>query len=191
VIDGSTRARARRGVPIGAGRFGRVRSRRVRSTVPGDRDLDGIPDVLDVDDDGDLILDKLDRSSGGRAAQGPDERFVLHSRLTLYLPNTANANAAGLSDAALDTALSTGGDLLLTVLPGDSLPDSPELDCGGSIQQPPRPEGLVYCRPQASGGIGTVGYPPGALPPPFPDCCDPDSDGLGTMRADAGRSASH
>jgi hypothetical protein len=185
-VDANSHARARRGAPIGAGRFGRVRSRRVRAPIPGDSDLDGIPDVLDVDDDGDLILDKLERPRARRAAhtaQG-EEQFGFHSRLTLYLDTTANANVAGLTDAQMDAALAYGGDLLLNVLPGDSSPNSPELDCGGSIQEPPRPEGLIYCRPHASGGVGRVGYPfPGG---DFPECCDPDTDGLGTLAAEAG-----
>jgi hypothetical protein len=188
-VDASRRARARSGVPIGAGRFGRVRSLHVRASVPGDSDLDGVPDVLDVDDDGDRILDRLDRSSARAARTAQDEeRFDFHSRLTLYLDTTANANAAGLTPEQMDTALSSAGDLLLTVLPGDALPNSPELDCGGAIQQPPRPDGLIYCRPHSSGGIGRLFQP--AVPPsdlrPFPDCCDRDGDGLGTLTADTG-----
>lgn len=191
-LDANRRARAKKGVPIGAGRFGRVRSRRTRGGVPGDRDLDGIPDVLDVDDDGDLKLDSSD-SAGGRlamAAQSDEQINFFFSRLTHTLDTTANANATGLTAADMDTALSTGGDLLVSVLPtqgvpGDIGPNSPELDCGGSIQQPPRPEGLVYCRPHPSGGIGTIGRYSGAETP-FPDCCDPDGDGLGTLTADTG-----
>lgn len=185
-VDANSHARARRGTPIGAGRFGRVRSRRVRAPVPGDSDIDGIPDVLDVDDDGDRILDKLERPRARRAARTAQdgEQFGIHSRLTLYLDTTANANAAGLTDAQMDAALAYGGDLLLQILPGDSSPNSPEVDCGGSIQQPPRPDGLIYCRPHSSGGIGTAGYPqPGV---PFPDCCDPDGDGFGTLVGDFG-----
>jgi protease-4 len=60
--------------------------------------VDGIPDVLDVDDDGDRVLDKFDRPRrSARAAQEPEERFDLHSRLTLSLDQTANANVAWLN----------------------------------------------------------------------------------------------
>jgi hypothetical protein len=192
-IDGRRTARARKGIPIGAGRFGRVRSRHVRATVRGDLDLDGIPDVLDVDDDGDKILDRLDRSSARsavRAAADPEdpEQFGFHTRLTLYLDTTANANAAGLTPAQMDTALASGGDLLLTLLSGDASPNSPELDCGGAIQQPPRPDGLIYCRPHSSGGIGRLFQPavPDSALQPFPDCCDPDGDGLGSLNNNTG-----
>ena len=183
-VDQDAVVRARRGKPIGAGRFGRVRSRRVTAPLTADRDIDGVPDVLDVDDDGDLILDKVDRSAT-RAAQA-EERFDFHTRVTLTIDQTANANAAGLSGERMDTALSTASSLLLTVLPGDDVPNSPELDCGGSIQDPPRPIGLVYCRPHASGGTGTVLVGPNAGQP-FPDCCDLDDDGLGKLTADTGQ----
>jgi hypothetical protein len=180
--------RARRGKPIGAGRFGRVRSRDVRDPLPADRDLDGIPDVLDVDDDGDLVPDAVDPLRGGRAAQD-EEQFGFFSRLTLGIDQTANANATGLSGAQMDAALSAHSDLLLSVLPSEPDPNYPELDCGGSIQDPPRPVGLIYCRSHAppSNGIGTIGrYQQSERP--FPDCCDPDGDGLGTLTADTGPS---
>src|SRR5207247_2254940 len=67
-LDAKRQARAKKGVPIGAGRFGRVRSRHAHGGAPGDSDLDGIPDPLDVDDDGDLILDNLDHSPTGGGA---------------------------------------------------------------------------------------------------------------------------
>src|SRR6187402_2790036 len=67
LVDGSLRARARKGVPIGAakgaGKAGLVRSKHAKGGAPGDSDLDGIPDTLDIDDDGDLILDDYDRST--------------------------------------------------------------------------------------------------------------------------------
>jgi hypothetical protein len=184
-LDARQTASAKKGVPIGAGSFGRVRVRKPKGGS-GDRDLDGIPDVIDVDDDGDLVLDRVDLSTGARAAQDPTggvaERFGMHTRLQLTLGQTANANAAPpgspLTVQQIDTALSSMGNLLMDVLPGDSLPNSPELDCGGAIQQPPRPVGLVYCRPHSTGGIGSV------FGAPFPDNFDPDGDGLGTLRPD-------
>lgn len=189
-IDRDRLARAKRGVPIGASRFGRVRSQKPHLPPEGGLDFDGIPDLLDVDDDGDLILDKFDRSALSKSAHVADgsEQFDLHSRLTLYLDNTANANAAGLTAVQMDDELSMNSDLLLTMLPGDSSPNSPELDCGGSIQQPPRPEGLIYCRPHSAGGVGSVFAPAVNVPdlPAFPDCCDPDGDGLGTMSGTPG-----
>ena len=70
------RARARNGVPIGAGVLGRVRSRPAGPAGAGrDRDLDGIPGRFDVDDDGDLVLDVRERVArqgvqGDAAAEG-------------------------------------------------------------------------------------------------------------------------
>jgi hypothetical protein len=58
------RARARAGVPIGAGVLGRVRGRPSGPVGPGhDRDRDGIPGRYDVDDDGDLVLDTRERGT--------------------------------------------------------------------------------------------------------------------------------
>ena len=72
--SGSTRvcaARAKRGVPIGAGRVGLVRTKLPRRGGPGDRDLDGIPNGIDVDDDGDLILDGYDRPATASSSARP------------------------------------------------------------------------------------------------------------------------
>jgi hypothetical protein len=68
-LGGGRRARARAGVPIGAGVLGRVRSPATGPAGPGrDRDLDGIPGRFDVDDDGDLVLDVRDRATTPREA---------------------------------------------------------------------------------------------------------------------------
>jgi hypothetical protein len=57
-LDPGKTAIARRGVPIGAGLRGFVRSRGHGGVGPGhDQDGDGIPGAFDVDDDGDLVLD--------------------------------------------------------------------------------------------------------------------------------------
>lgn len=169
-VDRTQTARARKGIPIGARVFGRVRSKPPRARVPGDSDGDGIPDRLDVDDDGDLILDNLDRSTAARAAQFATI-FNPFSRLTVDLAQNVNANAAAATTDQINKTLSTFGDLLMGVLPGDSA----ELDCGGAIQQPPRPAGLIYC---SRGGTGTFH---GSR---FPECCDADGDGLGTLTAE-------
>lgn len=175
-LDTRRFARARRGVPIGVGNFGRVRSRRARTSVPGDRDLDGIPDRLDIDDDGDLILDKLDRSRRARGAQsgGPDPFDITTSLGGVPLERTANVNA-GSTDEQIALVLPDFG--LLSV----SVPRSgpAELDCGGTANPSPPPPlvgGPEYCK---YGGTGRVD-----LPPPrnvWPECCDPDRDGFGAL----------
>jgi hypothetical protein len=181
-----TKARARRGVPIGAGNFGRVLSAPTGAPGPGrDLDRDGIPGVLDIDDDGDLVLDANDavpEPIPARAARGapPPGGFVNpFSRLKVLIHETANANAPGLTDDQIESALPRLGDLLITILPGDSS----ELDCGGSLNPAPPPPlvgGLAYCSGGGTGTVQGVGAPPPASAP-FPDCCDPDGDGFGTL----------
>jgi hypothetical protein len=163
-VDTSRRARARKGVPIGARRFGRVRSTRTGRGAPGDRDLDGIPGVLDIDDDGDLVLDNLDRSTGARAAQA-GSGLGIHSLLELPISDTGNANAPGSTDEQIEAALPRLGILNINILPGDSA----ELDCGA----------LVYCSRGGTGRVPVNRNPPEG--PPFPECCDADGDGFGTL----------
>jgi hypothetical protein len=209
-IDASAWAQARRGVPLGARRFGRVRSRhgiaarkrvrtlrrklsrvrrklrRTRSTrrrsllrrqirtltrrvrqaqAPrSDPDLDGIPDPLDIDDDGDLTLDNLDRSPGAQAAQA-ESGFGIHSDLGLPIYDTANANAPGSTEGEIEATLPRLGILNINILPGDSA----ELDCGV----------LVYCSRGGTGRVPVNRNPPSG--PPFPECCDADGDGFGTL----------
>lgn len=180
-LDARRTARAKKGVPIGAGKFGRVRSRNAEGPR-ADRDLDGIPAPLDIDDDGDLTLDDLDRSTAARAAQAlaaqalDNPLFV--SDLTMGLDQTANANAPGSTDQKIDAAFTGSGQGARLRI---GIPDaaSTELDCGGAPNPSPPPPwvgGLVYC---TSGGTGRVEA--GVPPPPFPDCCDPDNDGFGTL----------
>ena len=97
-------ARARAGVPIGAGVLGRVRSRATGPAGPGrDRDRDGIPGRYDVDDDGDFVLDLRERNGarGGRttlAAAGG-----LAACVEPLCSGTASVEVGGLDD--VDTAL--------------------------------------------------------------------------------------
>ena len=178
-VDSSRLARARNGVPIGAGVFGRVRSKPPRRSADartrpgGDRDLDGIPGVLDVDDDGDQILDGFERSRAVRAAQNGEAGFQVQTSLGVDLQDAANANAPGLSPTQIDAAMPNWGRLDLEVLPQG------ELDCG-------RPQsrtdltlgGLIYCTRDGTGTLGRYDEPPY---PRFPECCDPDGDGFGSL----------
>lgn len=163
-VDARRWARSRRGVPIGTRNFGRVRSKRKHRPVPGDRDVDGVPDRIDIDDDGDLVLDKLERRRRSRASQfTPRDPFDLASNLgAVPLSRTANVNA-GSSDAQIDSALPDFGWLAMAVPKADSV----ELDCGG----------LTYC---SVGGTGRTTNVP--VERKFPECCDSDGDGHGTMR---------
>lgn len=172
-VDSSGLARARRGVPIGARVFGRVRSKPPRRPVPGDTDFDGVADALDIDDDGDLTLDSVDRSTAARTAQAPPTPpFSILPLLGLHLDRAANANHPALA-AQIGTALPEGGHLIFGIAPPQG--GSAELDCAGDpLAMPPRP-GLVYC---GGGGTGRLTAPP---MPSFPECCDLDEDGFGTI----------
>ena len=178
-IDGERFARAKKGVPIGARRFGRVRSKPPRKRLRGDLDLDGIPDPLDIDDDGDLILDNLDSSAPGsgrtsRVSANPSVGGI--SSLTLELFQAVNANAAGLNDEQIDTALAGFGSLDLgsVGIPADA-GTAVELDCGDPDT------GLAYCRQNTSSGrtIPLLGTSLSVVP--FPSCCDLDGDGFGSL----------
>ncbi|MEX2196548.1 MAG: hypothetical protein WD844_14800 [Thermoleophilaceae bacterium] len=183
-IDPTRSARARRGVPIGAGKFGRVRSRPPRERIPGDVDFDGVPDSIDIDDDGDLVLDDVDRSTAARAAQALPP-FHVFSDLTLFLEQTVNANprnslgAPVFSDASIDAALPSFGMLGIDVLAGDSA----ELDCGTDDSATPTREGLVYCSSGNPPTTGTVieSFCCPAVIKSFPDELDADGDGFGTL----------
>jgi hypothetical protein len=170
-------AQARNGVPIGVGNFGRVRSLRADGGPSGDHDLDGVPDPLDIDDDGDLVLDSFESSSGARAAQsGPTSlpTTALGSDLTLGLDQTANVDAGASTTDETDARLAEHGRLAIVIAAGDST----ELDCGGSVNPSPPPPlvgGLNYC---SYGGTGKLFSPPMSA---FPECCDDDQDGFGTL----------
>src|SRR6266700_465380 len=81
-FDRSVFARARHGVPVGVASLGWVRGRASGPSGPGqDRDRDGIPDKFDVDDNGNLVLDVLEK---GRPPVSPEVR-----RMTASLPLAA------------------------------------------------------------------------------------------------------
>lgn len=70
-VDGGVRARARRGVPLGADALGWVRGHARGPHEPGrDPDRDGIPDRFDLDDDGDLVLDTREPGAGAARPLG-------------------------------------------------------------------------------------------------------------------------
>jgi hypothetical protein len=104
------RARARDGVPIGAGVLGRVRSRAAGPGGAGrDRDLDGIPGRFDVDDDGDLVLDVRERRVTTRGNAAAPAAGELDSAGTggvtlLGLDETETALAIAILAAALALA---------------------------------------------------------------------------------------
>jgi hypothetical protein len=177
-VNGDITATAANGVPIGAGNYGRVAVDQAAGR-PADLDLDGIPASLDVDDDGDLVLDPFDDPP---AANGSEVVVGGRSLLNLDLPDIVNANAPGMTDARIEAALPSFGGVILGALGIDaSGPDDPgvELDCGDPDT------GLIYCR--RNGGTGTLtniglGLPfGGSEGDRYPACCDADEDGFGSL----------
>jgi hypothetical protein len=177
-VDSSRVALARHGVPIGAGKFGLVRSTHARGGLLGDTDLDGVPDTIDIDDDGDLILDNYDRSTNRQTAKtasksGPPIPLngLGLGQVTTDLGEgevgVTNVNGGSTSAQIAATQVSSGRLSLgwLSIEPG-----SGELNCGT----------LIYC---SAGGTGKLytGSNPRSGAPPFPECCDPDGDGFGTL----------
>jgi hypothetical protein len=176
---GADTARAiqgRKGVPLGNGRnFGLVRSKRSSTGSQVDSDGDGVPDRLDIDQDGDLILNNEEAPARrATAAQAQPGAFRVFSQLGVKLERSLNANAAQVTDAQIDGLVQGTTTappfqpigMFLVLTPGG---DDVELDCGG----------LSYCTNGGSGRVRAPGaFDPG---PSFPSCCDADGDGFGTM----------
>lgn len=186
-IDTKRTATAKKGVPLGNGRnAGFVRSKPPRHPPPGDRDADGVPDVLDVDINGNRIFNNIDGATPGRgahAAQAGSEVFGAGLVLFTRIEDTVNADA-GSTAAQIAAALPAHLWIGLQIAPGDSV----ELDCGGSpdLSSPTGwSGGLSWCTKGGTGWVpeGVGGPFPGQ---PFPDCCDPDGDGYGTMINNSG-----
>lgn len=122
-IDRARWARARGGVePFGVRSVGRELSAPPKRPPPGDADADGVPDVFDVDDDGDLVLDAVEPPAR------PDPVQITSQLAELDSP--ANVNA-GMSRAQIEDALVRGA----TITIGSTVP--------GAVQCP----GLAWCPP--------------------------------------------
>ncbi|MGB7587271.1 MAG: hypothetical protein WBM00_01030 [Solirubrobacterales bacterium] len=174
-------ATAKKGVPIGAGKFGLVQVKKLKGPS-SDPDLDGVPNTFDIDDNGNLILDKVDPPTPSRAhaAQAESPFYIGTSLFGGWYGNAVNANVRAVTDADIDQSLVTNQWIAIGILPG-----SPELDCGGA-PDPNNPQGwiggLSYCTRGGTGDeamttAGVAGY----LFEPFPVCCDPDGNGYGTL----------
>jgi hypothetical protein len=160
-VNRSITAKARKGLPVGAVVFGRVKAKAGGASGSGrDQDRDGIPGAFDVDDDGDLVLDNIDRGGAHTAQAAPAEAgFRVFSNLKLPLESSINANTGSVTDGQIDGALDRWATLAIQVPAGDEV----ELDCLG----------LAYC---AAGGTGQA-LEGGA----FPGDYDADTDGFGAI----------
>lgn len=112
------------------------------SQIGEDSDEDGLPDILDIDDDGDLVLDISDSAS----AATPDYTAKIAGTLRTTLAGSVNKNISGVTDDEVDTALSEGlifGFTFRSNLDAVSV-DSVNIDCGT----------LSYCAPET--GSATI-----------------------------------
>lgn len=108
-VDAKRTATAKKGAPIGAGNFGRVRVKKLKGPS-SDPDLDGVPNLLDIDDNGNLILDKVDRSttrSRARTAQAESPFYIGTSLFGGWFGDAVNANVRAVTDADIDQSLAT------------------------------------------------------------------------------------
>jgi hypothetical protein len=129
-LDTGRTARARAGVPLGAGLRGLVPGRADGPSGPGlDRDRDGIPGAFDIDDDGDLVLDVHEssaRAKGGGRHPGTT---------ALSLP----ACPAALCSGRLDVAASSFGDvdaaLIVAIAAAALATFSLLLQAGGAVRR--------------------------------------------------------
>lgn len=128
-----------------------------------DVDKDGLVEALDVDDNGNGIIDNYDTS----AVTQPANSFRVFSNFKLEMNESLNLHATGLSTALVDSALSRAQTLAIAVAGGTG--ETTELDCTG----------LAYC---SAGGTGTA--PPtggSAFPGTAGGSFDSDGDGFGTI----------
>jgi hypothetical protein len=137
------------GRPLGAGKLGLVKMPGLRksslrslaaggpSSTPGaDSDADGLPDALDMDSNGNGLIDSYDANARPTSSG-------LFSTLFLSFGQALNANAAGITRAQIDAAVSGEGTFNLIFFFDDHQFKSDGLtvtgahvDCGT----------LVYCR---------------------------------------------
>ena len=176
-VDAELVARAtKKGVPIGNGlNVGLVRSK--AKGHGSDPDLDGVPNSLDIDDDGDLILDSYDTPGQARGSRdatrsldSPSATPFMDAFTSLFAGGADAVNVnGGSSDQQIDASVQNHAQL--GILWGGVDPGSAELNCGA----------LIYCRSGGTGRYAPIGSTPIADTQPFPACCDPDHDGFGSL----------
>jgi hypothetical protein len=180
-VDTTRTAQSALGLPIGIGNFGLVRSTRTDGGAVNDTDLDGVPDSLDIDDDGDLILDDYDTTAAtARAAQGGRTQFSdgSHLQAVTALGAFRSEDAVNADGGSTDQQIfaSERRQGVLEFLWSGLDEGSGEIDCGA----------LSYC---SAGGTGAFGF--NSVPPagsrdnvqPFPGAFDGDGDGFGSLVA--------
>ncbi|HUB04925.1 MAG TPA: hypothetical protein VMA76_07640 [Solirubrobacteraceae bacterium] len=174
---------AKHGVPIGNGRnLGLVKSP-TKGTGPsgpgGDSDRSGIPNAFDIASNGNAVIDALAPSQArafgahiadaGNGGNGASSTWM--SQMFLPIEQTVNDDAAGVSQAEIDSTLQANLNLKLLNLPAA---DELELDCNG----------LSFCSPGGTGEASEEGLPApqGVYPEvPFPAASLDPSTGFGEV----------
>jgi len=145
---------------LGLGSAVGMQALKVVSSTSDDGDGDGLPDILDVDDDDDGVMDSYDSSDGS----APTTEFTAKVFSNLKLEVSQSLNLYTDSDGTLSSSERDGAaasiGLAMQVAGGTVQPT--ELNCGG----------LSYC---SAGGTGRAN---GLA---FPDAVDSDTDGYGLI----------
>jgi hypothetical protein len=147
---------------LGTGTAGASRAVYALAGDVADSDGDGLVNALDIDDNGNGVIDNYDSAT---PASGSTDSFRIFSNFKLELDQSLNLHATNaLPSAAIDAALQSVQTLAIQVAGATS--ETTELDCGT----------LSYC---ASGGTGENNNQP--FPGTAGGTFDPDSDGFGTI----------
>ncbi len=169
VVVGS-KADALNFVPIGLANAGlgnnpSISSLRTTQTLgdDADPDQDGLVSPVDVDDDGDSVIDNYDSTSPA----APQSSFRVFSNLKLDIEASLNYYTTGLAE---DQVLRGLAQQTLAIQVAGTGSETTELDCTG----------LSYCSP---GGTGTLLNSSTAFPGTAGTGLDPDGDGFGTITA--------
>lgn len=124
------------------------------SKAGGDPDKDGVPSAVDIDANGNGVIDQVD------PAAPPVTGVPSFSNLFVDLDKTVNVNAEPGSAARIDEMMVRDQNLVFMNVPAGAT-----LDCNG----------LTWCSPGGTGQIQPASsgnrYEPGGATTPFPDCC--------------------
>lgn len=176
----------RAGKPVGAGRLGYGGAATIKATrvlpvsrqappppqsdpLGEDPDTDGLPNAIDVDANGNGILDTVD------PAAPPIQNRLAWTSLSLRTayPNSLNANAAGVGDAAIDALLASDLVAMFTLNPINVQPalvtSGVDVDCGQ----------LVWCRPGTGTSVVFASPDPNQVPAAGTPWAAYDVDGNG------------
>jgi hypothetical protein len=147
---------------LGGGNKASIKAVSALVDTNSDSDLDGLVDALDIDDNGNGIIDNYDSAAPATSAA---DSFKVFSNLKLDLDQSLNLHATNsLTVPAIDAALQSTQTLAIQV--AGNTGETSELDCGV----------LSYC---SSGGTGQNNNQP--FPGAAGGSFDADGDGFGSI----------